>query len=83
MFMKIILKSNILKLYQQATKSNENYPACKEPTQYISSVDYVFRKQLRARLKAAFHQKWVSVCVLRPINSIGQAFHYGLHFLLR
>ena len=33
-------ESNILQLYQQTTKSNENYPAWKEPTQYISSVDY-------------------------------------------
>ena len=30
--MKRILKSNILKPYQQTTKSNENYPACKEST---------------------------------------------------
>ena len=71
----IVTEYAALKLYQQTTKSNETYPASKEPTQYISSVDYVFRKQWRPRLKVALHQECVSICVLRPINSLGQAFH--------
>ena len=56
--MKRILKTIIFKLKQQTTKPNENYPACKALAQYIFfSVNYVFSKQARPRLKAAFYQE--------------------------